>query len=534
MEESPHNRHPNPDDPDAFDDDELHASRRDPGSMSDPPPSPGLSESDLLESDDSDIPEPTLEHLKVAMDFVLALHDASLDDGHLTEDVRHRLLEPLTHALDIGDPDIRLSLDLFLAVSNASRQTYTDSRTAILRRYPDSGVLSYDQIKQRISEWSGVSATKDDMCIHSCMAFTGPWSDLEACPLCSKARYDPQVLSASGGKVKKPRQQQVSFLLGPQLQAMYRSPEGAKAMKYRATQTAEIFKTLDENDDVLPVYDDIYSGSDLIDLADPGQGGKMKEDDILVLFSVDGCQLYRSKTSDCWIAIFVILNLAPGLRYKKKYVLPAVIIPGPKKPKNLDSCLFRTFQHLAALMRSGLKIWDASEGRVFIAMIWLILLTADGPGMTQLNGQVGHQGAHGCRTYCGLKGRRKPRGNQYCPALFKPHEYDVEGCNHPDEKPENLAPNTDAAERYLLNLKELLTATSKTQYADLRMKTGIVKPSLVMGLPKNRTLPLPLQFPIDLMHLLCLNVTELLLSLWHGTMTCDPRQQGQLGLGSTT
>ena len=63
---------------------------------------------------------------------------------------------------------------------------------------------------------------------------------------------------------------------------------------------------------------------------------------------------------------------------------------------------------------------------------YLLLATADGPGMTYLNGLVGHMGAYGCRLYCPTKGRYKPNVtwwhwySQHCTNLYwwifqKPH-----------------------------------------------------------------------------------------------------------------
>ena len=125
---------------------------------------------------------------------------------------------------------------------------------------------------------------------------------------------------------------------------------------------------------------------------------------LVLLLSIDGAQLYAKKQPDCWISIWIILDHAPDARYMKKHVSPGTFIPGPNKPKNADSFLYPSLHHLAALQREGLKIWDAQDGRVFTSYPYLALATADGPGMTYLNGLVGHQGAFGCRLYCPMKG----------------------------------------------------------------------------------------------------------------------------------
>jgi hypothetical protein len=69
---------------------------------------------------------------------------------------------------------------------------------------------------------------------------------------------------------------------------------------------------------------------------------------------IDSTQLYESKQSDCWIYIWVLLELAPDLCYKQKYVLPGGFIPGPKKPKNMDSFMYTGLHHLLALQKDSL------------------------------------------------------------------------------------------------------------------------------------------------------------------------------------
>ncbi|KAH7917471.1 hypothetical protein BV22DRAFT_989347, partial [Leucogyrophana mollusca] len=88
------------------------------------------------------------------------------------------------------------------------------------------------------------------------------------------------------------------------------------------------------------------------------QQGDIKDTDTVLMLSMDGAQLYQNKQSDCWIYIWILLDLSPDLRYKKKYILPGGFIPGPNKPKNVDSFLFPGLHHLAALQREGLRVWD--------------------------------------------------------------------------------------------------------------------------------------------------------------------------------
>ena len=131
----------------------------------------------------------------------------------------------------------------------------------------------------------------------------------------------------------------------------------------------------------------------------------------LLMLLFDGAQLYQSKQSNCWIYIWVLLDLTPDwpdLWYKKKYIIPGGFVPGPKKPKNLDLFVYTGLHHLSVLQRDGLCIWDCSMRCVFMLRLFFFLGTADGPGLSALHGQAGHHSVYGCCKYCGLRGQHKP------------------------------------------------------------------------------------------------------------------------------
>ncbi|KAH9069670.1 hypothetical protein EDB83DRAFT_2204142, partial [Lactarius deliciosus] len=160
-----------------------------------------------------------IDSIKVSQDFIKEIRAATLNNGNLDGDLIDRLRNPCEWPADISDPDIRLSLNLFLAVTNASEDIYKSCRDAILRRYPESSVLSYHSVKKLVAEISGVVAVYDDMCINSCHGFTGPFSQLESCNVCGEARYyDATQLASTHRKVSQ--QQFCTILLGPQLQAL--------------------------------------------------------------------------------------------------------------------------------------------------------------------------------------------------------------------------------------------------------------------------------------------------------------------------
>ena len=73
-------------------------------------------------------------------------------------------------------------------------------------------------------------------------------------------------------------------------------------------------------------------------------------------------------------------------------------------------------------------------------------------------------------------------------------------------------------EAYREKLAYLLASPNITQYRKRRRETGIVKPSIFAGLQPRHMSPVPLCFVLDLMHLIALNLAELLLPLWRGQL----------------
>ena len=458
--------------------------------------------------------------LRNSLAFIRSLQNASLDNDSLPPLVLQRLRTPLQHRADMTDPDLRCSIKMFLGSSTASEEVYTTMRDACMERNPDNQILSLDQVKRKVAELSGVSSVVHDMCQNSCLAYTGPFADLESCPECSLSRYDP--LKAGRTNKKVPRQQFHTIPLGPQLQALKRSDDSSRNVGHRHRTTQHILDnfTLDEHGKKvidLDCFDDFYSGSDYLGRV---ANGDITKNSFVVMLSLDGCQLYEHKTSDCWIYIWVILDLPPDLRYKKKHVLIGGFIPGPNHPKNLDSFLHPGLHHVSALQKEGLPVWDSLTTTVIMFLIFVALVLADGPGIATVNGFVGHQGMYCCRLYCPIQGRRKPAATKYYPALLKPDDFTVAGCNHDDIDAANLP--AISQKEYCINLAWLLQSRTDVEYELRRKLTGIAKPSILSGLSSKFILGIPSMFPADLMHLVCLNLTELLLMLWTGTMRCDP------------
>ncbi|KAL7284823.1 hypothetical protein ACG7TL_002133 [Trametes sanguinea] len=469
----------------------------------------GVPEAEATEPAEADeaLPDSTREDIKNALRYIELLRSATLGSSGLEDDVLEQLQNPLQEELKITDPDVVLSIELYMASANGSKETYDAIRDAITRRDVRVEVLSYYKVKRTIEKLTGICSVVHDMCINSCVGFTGHREALDKCPKCSQAWYCP--IRSKGTRLVG-RQQFSTILPGPQIQALYRSPETAKDMTYLYDRCVEILERV-RSGAGLTSYGDFSSGSLLLEAI---ANGTITKEDVVLLFSLDGAQLYRNKQSDCWIYIWVVANLSPDKRYKKRYILVGGVIPGPKHPDDLDSFMFPGFLHVSALMRDGLKIWNAHLETESISRIFLALGMADGPAMAAAQGTVGHHGARGCRIYCGMVGRHKPGCPHYYPALLRPSGPAVPGSNHDDI----LLPSIrlPSPEEYQRNLQLIVSADTDALFKQLRRATGLCKPSIFSGL--SRTFPLPLGFPVDLMHLTGLNLPDLFMGLFRGVI----------------
>ena len=105
----------------------------DPGSLADQNEAPGPS--DILETPLAEPVVPVIDDMIIADKFINMLKNASLDDEaeQLGPEVLHQLHHPIEETLTIDNPDKRLSLDVYLLVTNTSEETYNSIRTGILR-----------------------------------------------------------------------------------------------------------------------------------------------------------------------------------------------------------------------------------------------------------------------------------------------------------------------------------------------------------------------------------------------------------------
>ncbi|KAG6894511.1 hypothetical protein C0992_005782 [Termitomyces sp. T32_za158] len=249
-----------------------------------------------------------IDELRLTAQFIEALKSATLEKSNMDPEDIKRLREAPPHPLvDTSDRHFIKALRTFIATINASEETYNGVRAAQKACYPDDPFLSFYQIKRQVEIITGVSPIFHDMCVNSCVGFTGPLDLLDTCLKCKEPRYH-------AGTIKGCRQF-LTIPIGSVLQAFYRSDETAGLMHYLEEISEQILQQAAKNGGKLLEYNDTACGMEHLNA---WMTKKFRKGDISLQLSIDGAQLYRDKESDCWIFIWIIHNLSPKFRKTKK------------------------------------------------------------------------------------------------------------------------------------------------------------------------------------------------------------------------
>ncbi|KAH6885126.1 hypothetical protein BKA70DRAFT_1574592 [Coprinopsis sp. MPI-PUGE-AT-0042] len=406
-----------------------------------------------FQAPDDDEPLPphlgNLNILKTTAGYVERLQAATLENGKMPENAIHRMRNPEPPP-DIPEEREVLFMELFFALSNVPESVYEKVRQALNQFQPELEMPSLFVMRSRAESTTGIVVIPDNLCIGTCVAYTGPFEDLEKCPVCDEPRFNQDVLARTEEKV--PRRQMWTFPIGPQIQAIRQSKRGLEALEYRARKVAQIIadlRSVTSADDI--VYDDIFCGSAFLDLNDRL---KLTQYDTVIGTSMDGAQLFAHKKGDTWIGVVIIHDYDPLLRFKRKRVLPAFVVGGESKPKSLDSCVFRTLHHLSAIQREdggkGIKFYDGKSKEIKQSRIIAFTHTADALALVEWDGQAA-------------------------------------ACDHPDVEIQTL--RTQNTDRYRTDLALVMSSKDQRTYEKNRKSTGICKPSIISGLYGPNTLP---------------------------------------------
>ena len=405
-------------------------------------------------------------------------------------------------AFDLSNDELA-SLRYFTIWSECRSTVAVYNKTVDFLRSLGHAMLSLHEVRKLARAVTGQEVLRADMCVRSCIAYVGAFSDLNHCPTCNEPRWRQQP----SGRKQKSRKQYTYTPFTPRIRALFRNASTAQLLRSR-DETLRAAKQ-DVREGTL-VYADWSSGALARRLP------LMETRDGAFTLSIDGAQFTHKTRSACWLILLVLLNIpASQGRYRKSNTIVLAAIPGPRNVGDIDSFLYFFFQEMAAAAR-GVWMWDAWTNQHFLWHGYLVAALGDQPASAKLSGLVGHNGCHGCR-FCHIvgilsnkRGDKSQRGSYYFPLA------DIADSAIPARKvprpatpynPLDLPLRTES--QYKAQLLLMAAETSDKGRATLRMHTGVSRRPLITASP---FFSFPTFYPPDLAHLIFLNVTP---HYWH-------------------
>lgn len=395
-------------------------------------------------------------------------------------------------------------MDLLRAYELKLTENLTDTTyQRFPQAFPKHNIASLKVTRARVEFLAQFKPQPVDCCIDNCMAFTGANADATACtwPGCGKARY-----TASG----KPRRRFNSIPLIPRLLALYESKDKAQEMSYRENYAVEE-----------GVFKDVFDGGIYRTLREQNVTiGGVEHDhkffdsgtDIALGFSCDGFSPFKNGKQTCWPLLLVNYNLPPDDRFKIENLICVGVIPGPNKPKDLDSFLWLVVMELIRLA-IGIKAFHNVLKRFFILRAYLILASGDLPAVAMMLLTTGHNGVFPCRS-CTIRGILKPGTTKYYYPHKPPKDYKPPAGTR---QPLVYDPSDLPLRSHSQFIKDGLysqSAPNPTQAKKRAQESGVKGVPLLSQLP---SMYCPLSFPFDFMHLVYENVIKNLIQFWCGT-----------------
>jgi len=156
--------------------------------------------------------------------------------------------------------------------------------------YPESTMLSFDQVQTWLKVITGIIPLHFDMCVNTCLAYTGTFATLTECPFCGECQYQQHLDIDS----RSPCHQFITIPIGPQLQALWWHPISVVKLQDCLWCTM-VLLAQHNTDGSIQDYNDVCCGSEYLDLVKSRQ---ICDNDMLLVLSMDGAQLYWNKESD--------------------------------------------------------------------------------------------------------------------------------------------------------------------------------------------------------------------------------------------
>jgi hypothetical protein len=382
---------------------------------------------------------------------------------------------------------------------NISSKAFSDTRMAMCDA--NTGlptVPSLETCHRRLAHLAGFKAQKTDCCINSCMSYApDAFHSLESCTYCKQPRRDAQG---------RPRKQFTYIPFTPRLLGLYHCPKTGKEMLHRSKHVHVEGLMTDVYDS--KNYRDLLEREVMLDGQPLGHCFFSDHRDVALGISTDGFLPFKNCRLTAWPVILFNYNLPPDVRFLLDHIICIGVIPGPKKPRDLDSFLWPLISEFLRLAE-GVRAYNGIQKQLFKMHAYLILGTGDMPAVASLMRMLGHNAIYACRM-CSIVGVRIPNKPK-----VTSHYFPLDRSRHPSlPKPAIY----DAADLPLRSHEDFMRQAYKVQMAPTAAKEQRLATRYgIKGIPALSFLPsllFPDSFQYGFMHLILENLIPNLVALW--------------------
>jgi len=336
--------------------------------------------------------------------------------------------------------------------------------------------IGSDFVANRILEQASKLSTEVyECCVNSCMCYTGEFAKLTECSICGEPRLD---------KCRKARNRFRYILIIPQLQAMYKDPKMIKLLLYRVQ--CEV-----EPGDIEDVFDgEVISNMmkkylEIDGVPQEYKYGKL-DMDIFIAFTCNGISVHKglgaqqSKTQYlCFPLEVIILNLPPMVCTQNRYIFSLGVIPGPRKPKHLDSFCWPFYLECCRGIQ-GICTYHMITCSFFPLHFFVPHGFGDLIAVIKMKSTHGVGAKKPCHQ-CHIEGIRDKTGiGQKARTYYVPLTVPGETGNRYEK---GILHNLQTHEDYLWTYYQLDTAKSEADWKKIRQETGINRASIWSLLP---------------------------------------------------
>ena len=221
---------------------------------------------------------------------------------------------------------------------------------------------SYEAALRKINP-NLITPKEFDCCSNDCLIFRNAYAHLTKCPKCDEQRYKDRST--------QPRKRFKYLPVLPRIERMFSIPSLSKLLQQHASAGETVIHDIHQSS----VWKNLYSPE-----------GQYEGDARAISFALctDGMNpLSKEKTSySMWPISLSILNLPSHMRTKFGSLLLFGIIPGRKKPKNIDTYLELLVEEINNF--SNCDIFDSFNGVYFKPKASIVLNILDYPGQNKV------------------------------------------------------------------------------------------------------------------------------------------------------